>query len=359
MSTITMPKQMLTPRGLFWLKLDIVSYFGNDKILFEQLDEFFDANIDEWKAKFMDTEWILKNTDEPKLFQVAVYNYIMHENGLPVSGLKYVDCSNQALQLYAILTGDLSTARVCNIGDVPHQRIDGYQILADKLNNLIGEEDVLLREHTKKPLMTTLYGKQSAWDVLVPILEKHFGSEVDTTELSKLFEDALYSIAPKAMEAMAKIQMLNSEHIPIYRWTLPDGFNVKYDVKSENEITAERTSKAGHRFHYTGFVTEYKPSKNNAGMAPNLIHSIDGYIARRIILGLDFFVHTIHDAYGCHYNQVDELIGLWKDIMCEILDSELLYEIMEQIADGRKYKHIKKYKTLLREHILNSIYGLC
>ena len=48
------------------------------------------------------------------------------------------------------------------------------------------------------------------------------------------------SAAPMAMAAMAKIQKLNDKDIGTYRWTLPDGFKVQYDVKSNTLIKAER-----------------------------------------------------------------------------------------------------------------------
>jgi DNA-directed RNA polymerase len=102
----------------------------------------------------------------------------------------------------------------------------------------------------------------------------------------------------------------------------------------------------------------YGGHKFNAGMAPNVIHSIDGYIVRQLRRKFHDFLATIHDAYGCHYNFVDDLISLWKDEMIFLLDSNILDDIMSQIANGRKYKKVNKVGTLSARHIIESQYGL-
>lgn len=355
----------LTERGLFWLKIDTVNTFGLDKLTHPQQLEWFAENIE---PMFSDEdnldslyEGMIEKAESPFEFRQCLENYIMYLDGRPVNGMMYVDCSNQALQVYALTTGDLKTAQVCNLAGEP-ERKDGYQMLADSLNKSF-TEPLVTRSLAKKPMMTTLYGKQRAVEAIINDIAKDLES-VDTTSpefldnMNEIFKESMIDIAPNAMKAMDVIQSLNSEDIGTYYWTLPDGFKVEYKVKVETEFQIDKVSKGGIRFHIEDKLTEFKPNKYNAGMAPNVIHSIDGYIIRELIRRADYHFMGIHDAYGQHYNDVDTTIANFKDICISILVSDLLNNIMEEIADGRPYQKIIKSNTLKPQHILDSIYDL-
>lgn len=350
-----MEKYKLTERGLFWLKVATIDATGQDKLLHDEKIKLFDENIEEWIVTDWDVDSLLK-IESPKDFLNRLEDYMDYIQGRPVNNIHYVDCSNQALQLYAITTQCLKTAKICNLSGDNTQRFDGYQMLADALNSNF-DIPFISRGTAKKPLMTTLYGKQKAWVSMEKELKDNI-EDFSPEDFDNVFQEALMQIAPNAMTTMAQIQSLNSENIGTYYWTLPDGFKVKYDVSTEVSIEAERKSVKGTRFHFEGTSTVYAPDRWNAGMAPNVIHSIDGYIARRLINEFPEYIHTIHDAYGCHYNYIDDLIVLWKKIMCEILDSNILEDIMTEIANGRKFVRPKKRGTLTKEHILNSEYAL-
>lgn len=353
----------LTERGFYWLKIDLANTYGEDKIGHDEQvkwsEDIINRIYEDCDIQFK-IECINK-ADSPFEFKQCLENYENYRNNKPINGLMYVDCSNQALQCYAVLTGDLKTAEVCNLAGNKN-RADGYQMLADSINSHFSEP-FITRSDTKKPMMTTLYGKQKAWESMINKLEENLedvdiSSSYFSDKIDKIFKDSMDDIAQNAMRAMAKIQDLNNEKIGTYYWSLPDGFKVRYDVKSENKIKAERTTKNGIKIKIEDTISEYKPNKFNAGMAPNVIHSVDAYICREVIKRFEGFITTIHDAYAVHYNYIDDLISIYKDIMIEILESELLNDIMLSISGDRSYVPLIKSKTLNKFHIRKSEYAL-
>jgi len=173
------------------------------------------------------------------------------------------------------------------------------------------------------------------------------------------FHDAMLDIAPKAIIAMDAIQALNNKDIGTYRWTMPDGMKVRYDVKTDIEFEYMDYSKHGVAIYVDGTREVYEPSELNAGMAPNVIHSVDGYVARQLIQRMvaeGKFITTIHDAFACLPEDCDFMRDTYRDIFLEILDQDLLNNILTQI--GNTKIGIQKTGDLTREDITNSEYFL-
>jgi DNA-directed RNA polymerase len=102
-----------------------------------------------------------KNIDTKDAIRSAKKALDDFASGKQVNHMVYLDASNQALQLYAILTGDLKTAKTCNIAGEKGMA-DAYQILADIMNSKLKNNNIdliLTRTNCKKALMTTMYGK--------------------------------------------------------------------------------------------------------------------------------------------------------------------------------------------------------
>jgi len=346
----------LTERGLKWLKVDIANTFGLDKELFGYRIKWVDDNIDILES-FQD------EAESPQEFMKAVNALRNHQAGREVKHYMYLDCSNQALQLYAVLTNDLDTAKVCNLAGFNGKLADAYQMLADELNNTFGT-DLFTRKNCKRSLMTTLYGKQKGGlsiveDMTIKERERMHVEGISEENLNDAFKEVMYTIAPNAMVAMDRIQALNSEYIGTYNWVMPDGFKVKYDVKSKQEYEGKRTSRGGVDFSFSQECEVYRPTRFNAGMAPNVIHSVDGYIVREMVRRAKHrFITTIHDAYAMHPNDIDFMRETYFDILVEILNSDLLNDIMKQISDKRAFIPNEKSMTLTEGHIRRSLYAL-
>ena len=358
----------LNNRSQVWLAVDIANQMGYDKLKFPDRVKWVNENIDLLES-FQDT------AESPWEFRNSCNALRQEMRGIKSDNMVYLDASNQALQLYAVLTADKQTASTCNLAN-GDEMADAYQMLADALNNEL-ETDIFNRKSCKKSLMTTMYAKMKAYNMILvelypskaeSIEAKHhamakklnlyFDEDIqECKEFGDAFETALRNIAPMAIATMEEIQKLNNKEIGTYNWTLPDGFKVKYDVKNEQSISGERHSRNGIKLSFNATKIVYEPSEFNRGMSPNIIHSVDGWVAREMIRRMNGkFITTIHDAFACRAEDCDLMRKNYQDIMVEILHSDLLQDIMSQIA-GHKVPSLK-VNTLTEDDIRNSVYFL-
>lgn len=341
---------------LEYILIDIANHAGFDKCSYKERIEKALQIVD-----LDDLTKVYELAESPFELRNAIEAY--HNNDL--NHIVGLDAVNQALQLYGILTADLATSSLASLG--VNERTDAYQMLANALNTQIGTT-IFNRDNCKKALMITLYGSTVAYTKVLEAMK--LSSQSELAELLKLpegsynddwfeleFNTAMAKIAPKAVEAMEVLQELNSPLIGTYTWTMPDGFIVKYDVKSTQQVEIKATSRSGINFSYSASHKVYAPSEFNRGMSPNIIHSVDGYVARRMVEEIgDKFISTIHDQFN--FKACDASYGqqCYLNIMCEILDSDLLNNIILQINPNART--INKSNTLTKEAILESSYAI-
>ena len=296
--------------------------------------------------------------DSPKELQNAIQAYKSNDFN-HVIGL---DAVNQALQIYGVITSDLKTASLASLG--VNERTDAYQLIADELNTELNT-GIFNRNNCKKALMVTLYGSLNGYlkiiEALKMIDEEELANKLNLEHkekwFSNLFMSVMKKLAPKAMEAMEVIQELNDEKVGVYCWTLPDGFKVKYDVKSTQSLELKRTSRGGVNFTYSAEHKVYAPSEFNRGMSPNIIHSIDGYIAREMIRRMNGkFISTIHDQFNIKAIDCKEAQKNYNDIMEELNNSDIINDIIKKI--NPKARTIKKENSLTSEMIKSSSYSI-
>ncbi len=359
-------------RGIYWTSVDLANHYGLDKKTFDERVQWVVTNLD-------NLESFQSKAESPYEFNKAVKAIRIYQQGLLPAHMVYLDASNQALQLYAVLTGDKKTAMTCNLAS-GQIMADAYQLLADAMNKYM-ELACFNRSICKKALMTTMYGKADAYSEMLSKMyprsstpaidfEVEYKRDVhidkDSTQIypqhmtmHDAFNEAMREIAPKAIMAMDAIQSLNDEKIGTYYWTLLDGFKIKYDVKVEVEIDFLDYTRNGIAVEVTGTKEIYRPDKGNRGMAPNVIHSVDGYIARQLVKRMHargLFITTIHDAFACMPEDCDIMREIYADLLVELLDSDLLNDILTQIASTDI--RIVKTGNLTEEHIRTSLYYL-
>ena len=341
---------------LEYILIDIANHSGYDK-------ESYETRINKAKqiVALDDLSKVYQLADSPFELRNAIEAYRTNDLNHVVG----LDAVNQALQLYGVLTADLATSSLASLG--VNQRTDAYQMLANALNTQIGTT-VFNRDNCKKALMITLYGSTVAYTKVLEAMK--LSSQVELAELIKLpndsynddwfeleFSTAMAKIAPKAVEAMEALQELNNPLIGTYTWVMPDGFIVKYDVKSTQQVEIKTKSRSGINFSYSASHKVYAPSEFNRGMSPNIIHSVDGYVAREMVRRMDDkFISTIHDQFNCKASDAHYMSVQYREIMCDVLDSDLLNNIILQINPNART--ITKSNTLTKEAILESTYAI-
>ena len=161
-------------------------------------------------------------------------------------------------------------------------------------------------------------------------------------------------IAPAAIQLMNLIFSYKEEGKTKYNWIMPDGFEVettmlvtymnrndgkKNDRPAVRGWFMDRNGKT-HEGSISVIVEEYDPLSR--ALAPNVIHSIDAYIAREVIRRANFEIHFIHDSFGVHPKNVDALRALVREVYAEVADSNILIDILSQLNPEKTGALIKR-----------------
>lgn len=333
-----------TERGLYWQTVNIANLFGDDKLTFQDRFDKYSKSPDELREA-------VEEADSPIEYMNAIDSLEEAQLTGSADSLVYMDASNQALQMYAILTGDRRTAEACNLAN-GNNRADAYAMFSDRINKRLNT-DFFTRNHTKWALMTAMYGKM---DITSEIFKVMFPGENQTDchiavaeqfnlsfdneenrclEFDAIVNHALEDIAPRAIETMNIILGHHDARAKVIKWKTTNGFKVQFDVKEKMQYDFAYTFKNGYMFSLAGSYTRYNCSDSSRALAPNVIHSFDGYVASEVVNRMKergLFITTIFDAFGCHANDVDVMMEIYEDILVELLDSNELSRVLSEIT---------------------------
>lgn len=348
----------------------------NEDKLYGLLEEYkedgrwYDANgifmVNEWNkliedvSRFKNEEfsfsWAMD--DRGRMYDGGTYISVQGDSYqkamLELGGKKIVkmDAKNQSLGIYALLgADDVSAPR---LGLSAKTFIDLRIALASSLNRYVGKEEVFTKDTVKHLVMIFFYGG----------MEKQLMDNIDTIKddvryagkytirdlfpedkkegAYKIVVDTLTELAPGAVKLMNLIYAFNDADKTKYSWVMPDGFKVEttatttvvhkgFYVDLEHKVTRSVSIEA---------KVEYN-TRFNRSLAPNVIHSIDAYIAREVIRRCDFDIMVIHDSFGVTEENVTELVRVYKEVLADVLEMDLLSDILKQIDGTKRFKILK------------------
>jgi DNA-directed RNA polymerase len=203
------------------------------------------------------------------------------------------------------------------------------------------------RDDAKDATMKALYNSKAE-----PI--RIFGE--GTPELSA-FYTALHKELPGAMVGLSAINDTWNATALAHTFTLPDGHTAHKKV-TDMRIARIEVDELDHvTFSYKFECNE--PSDNYRSLAPDIVHSVDSYIVREMVRRanvIGFELAHIHDAFTFHPNYFNSVVQLYREILAEIADSNLLSDILSEIS-GKKIT-INKFSNDLSKDILKSSYAL-
>ena len=103
-------------------------------------------------------------------------------------------------------------------------------------------------------------------------------------------------------------------------------------------------------------VLEYLNPKDMGYLSTEHLESLQKIVAAMLIYE-PFEVVAIHDEYKCHPNNMNALRGVYREVLAELADSDLIQDLLNQLykANG-KYK---KQSNTLGNVIRQSNYALC
>jgi hypothetical protein len=162
---------------------------------------------------------------------------------------------------------------------------------------------------------------------------------------------------PGAMHIMEDINACWQYDNDVHQWTLPDGHVSRVTVTEMTDTRIE-VDELNHRT-FTYRYNKQQPSENYRSLVANIIHSVDGYVAREMVRRNHYegteLVH-IHDCFVFTPDAMQDVARHYREIMAEIADSDLLADILSEITG--ETVTISKISDDLSNDILNSEYML-
>jgi DNA-directed RNA polymerase len=321
-------------RNLTNIKIAVANHAGNDKMTWNERIDWFNKQL----------TFNLDHFDEPILGAKALRAYHEVKQGHETGYVMSIDATASGLQIMGALSGCKDTARVCNMINTGN-REDVYQMIADKMNIRLNGKYRVTRKMVKKPCMTTFYNslanpKQTFNE---PQLEAFYAT--------------LDGLMPGAMHIMEDINACWQYESDVHQWTLPDGHIARVPV-TEMANTRIEIDELDHRT-FTYRYNKQQPSENYRSLVANIIHSVDGYVAREMVRRNHYegteLVH-IHDCFVFTPDAMQDVARHYREIMAEIADSDLLADILSEITG--ETVTISKISDDLSNDILNSEYML-
>jgi hypothetical protein len=320
-------KELITVTGMPNLYIAIANHAGKDKLTWQdRYDWAVTQNVDNI------------NWDEPILGRKAVRALKDTAEGKPTGYVMSLDATASGLQVMAAISGCKQTAMLVNMIDSAN-RYDLYTEIADLMNVQLPKP--VPRKIVKQAAMTHYYNSKATPKALL-----------SKQELS-VFYNVITGLLPGAEHAMDIINACwncNADH---HTWVMPDGHTVyipviegingKYADPELGEIPLRW-------YHQT-------KSENFRSLCPNVIHSIDGYVAREMVRRCDFQLSHVHDCFVFNPNHLQSVTKTYREIMAEIAKGDIFRDILRQIT-GDTTMQITKASSDLDQDILNSSYML-
>lgn len=321
--------------GYQYIQIDIANCFGLDR------KDWSDRLL--WVAEHEhELEDMMDEASEPLMYLKAVRAYRDVQAGKPTGHNMFLDATASGLQIMAVLSGCHGTAKHVNLINTG-KREDVYEGTAMEMNFQLPTEYRVDRSDIKKPLMTHYYNKQRQ-DTLEPVQQQAFYAVLaDSFEGAEAVKDVINDYWDyQALE---------------HTWKLPDGHvsRVKVTEMINTRIEVDELDHTTFTYRFEANI----PSERNTSLVPNIIHSIDAYVAREMVrrgVKQGFQVAHIHDAFCAHPNHMQQVRENYVDILCEIADSNLLEQILSDIS-GEPVS-LNKYSEMLSRSIRESEYAL-
>ena len=289
------------------LKIAIANHAGHDKLTWAERIQW----VDKQNGTFETKDW-----SEPILGRKAVQAYIDTLDGKSTGYVMSLDATASGLQIMSALTGCAKTAKACNMLNTG-KREDLYTMISDEMNVKLASKDSVDRKLVKQPIMTHYYNSK-----VVP-------EEAFNEKQLEVFYGSLNSKFEGAEALMETVNEFWNEGNDLHQWTLPDGHVARVPVVEMVDTRVEIDELAHRTFTYR--YAKQKPSTNYKSLVANIIHSVDGYVAREMVRRSTFDLVHIHDCFVFSPEYLQEVSEMYRVIMAEIAKSNLLSDILTEL----------------------------
>lgn len=254
---------MIQLTGKQYLAIDIANNFSkqNERSTWNERLQWFDDNKHQLHS-------LIHKAHDPALFYAGLLAWDMAEAGQACGYPPSFDATASGMQILACLTGDRSTAMLCNVLPNPDgKRMDAYTTLYELLATTAGVKLTASRDEVKKAIMTSFYTSQAE-------PKRVFGEG----EVLEHFYQTLQANCPGAWELNEAFMSFWNPEGESHDWVLPDNFHVK--VKVEGRINEAVFFDDG-RYEVPVKIIGAQPTGRSLGA--NIVHSLDGMMVREMV----------------------------------------------------------------------------
>ena len=314
--------------GRNYLLIDIANQFGLDK-------EPWDNRIDWSERHYYDLETMQPQAESPVLYAKAVNALREVDGGNTTNHMMGLDATASGIQIMSAMSGCTTSAKAVNLIDTGRRECLYTDVAAVMGGN---------RNEVKYPVMTYFYGSTA-------MPEKAFGDNVSK------FYDALKEVCPGPRQLKILIQQHWDPEAEYYTWIMPDDHTVHIPVTETVGKNIEIDEWDHARFKYLADVP--KPQAKGRALAANVVHSVDAWICRQMVLRAKrqgFDLVPIHDCFFASPNYMNHVRMNYMELLTEVAKGNWTAEILSQIK-GRPIDYVKMSDDL-PDLIMESNYAL-
>lgn len=370
----------LGERGAMWLMVHIANLFGEDKCSFEDRVTWTDVHHDlimDSADDPLDGQRFWAEADYPYCALAACIEYAeAYESGDPDQYVSHLpiamDGSCSGLQHFSAMLKDKEGGSAVNLTPLPTPA-DIYTEVAERAEVLIaesGDPDLncwagkVTRKIVKRPCMTFAYSVTSRGmrdQILDEMRKESKGGDYlpgvvnfeAATKLAPIVERAICDTVTRASEAMGWLKQcvsvyydnvlenvnkeLNEDAFPV-NWRTPDGLPIQQRYAKMNGKRFDIWFQ-GTRMKIQLRVPTQNPDqrKQLSGVSPNFVHSMDAYHLRKVVNrmvneGVTTSFAMIHDSFGTHACDVDELHHVIRDEFIKLYSQDILAEFINDLT---------------------------
>lgn len=259
--------------GKEYLQIDIANSFGLDKRTWAERIDWFNRNLAPVIQDDKAVHTLMQKADQPALLFAGVESYRNMLKGQPDGYPISLDATSSGIQLLSVMASDRKSAMLCNVVD-SGERKNAYMALYESMlerlvaQGIIDPNDTsrLTADDCKQAIMTAFYSSKAQ-----PKRIFGEGPVLDT------FYETLAEEAPGAWEITEAMLQIWDDKAYENSWVMPDNFHVRVRIMDTVQDSV-RFDGVPHDVSYS----VNQPIKNGRSLGANLVHSVDGMIAREI-----------------------------------------------------------------------------
>lgn len=264
--------------------------------------------------------------------------------------IKY-DMSNNVVQMYALGLKSKNLAQYVSLVGEDECKEDLRYIIACELNKSF-KVTSFNKDNVKPIFMVWAYngGKNRLLDGIIKESVNFFtGEKEQSTKVPGLrdlsghdsddiiwatWNNIMYSLVPEIVELKKVVNNL-IRHNPLVEasWVLPDGAVAQYASVETMTKTLHWVTSSFNQHQHTHYRKQLVVDARAAGLLPRMIHSIDAYIMRQLVLRAHDKCITIvpnHDSFTFEKEDTDTVFKLVRELLVEVMEGNVLHDILQQ-----------------------------